>query len=566
MSRGENIPRANSKPPSGLLRLPTVYQALLTRRYLFSKIMPWLATIAVALCSFLTLTSWSIMGGFLNVFLEIGRKLEGDVSITWPTVGFGHYDELIKRLEQDPAVEAAAPMIRAFGMISLPDDRAFGVTVQGIDERFAKVSAYADAVYWRPMTTPLRKDPNGEDPRLDPNWPSKMERDLSRAGTLDGRPVDPPVPGSFRSWDQMLKDGLSLTVRNPRTGVVEPAAVPGIELAGIARRKPGGWYLSPAVLGTRSSDGHGRWSSAFMPSRSVVINMLPVDTGGRSLTTTSIRLPVANEFRGGFFEVDKNNVFIPLATMQKMLKMEAGERVATPTNPFEIDPATGEPPAPKVVASVPAKVTTVLVKAKPGVSAERLRERCLAVYQQFASDFDGQVPTFQQITQSDSISTWERNFAMFIGQVKRETVTVLMLLTIISGVCSILILTIFWSMVSEKTKDIGILRSVGCSSAGVAWLWLRYGLVIGISGAGLGLLMACLLVWNINDVHEWLGRAFGISVWDPETYYLPEIPNKVEPLKAAIVGCSALGFSVLGALIPAVRAARMDPVRALRFE
>ncbi|MBY0310808.1 MAG: FtsX-like permease family protein [Phycisphaerales bacterium] len=543
-----------------------MYQSLLTRRYLFSKIMPWLATIAVALCSFLTLTSWSVMGGFLNIFLEIGRKLEGDVSIVWPTVGFGHYEELIQRLEKDPAVEAAAPMIRGFGMISLPDDRAFGVTVQGIDERFAKVSAYGDALFWRPMAKPVPKDALGEDPRLDPEWPMRMERDLRNSPMIDGRPNDPPEPGSFRSWEQMLKDGQTLTVRNPRTGAIEPAAVPGIELAGIAKRRPGGWYSAPAVIGTRRSDGQNRWSSAFMPSRSVVINMLPVDAGGRSLTTTSIRLPVANEFRGGFFEVDKNNVFVPLATMQKLLKMEAGEKVETPSNPFEIDPATGEPPAPKVVGQTTAKVTMVLVKAKPGVKAEELRERCMAVYQQFASDFDGQVPTFQQMVQNDNISTWERNFAMFIGQVRRETVTVLVLLTIISGVCSILILTIFWSMISEKTKDIGILRSVGCSSAGVAWLWLRYGLVIGVSGAGLGLLMACLLVWNINEVHDWLGRAMGIAVWSQETYYLPEIPSKVEFGKAAIVGGSALVFSVLGALIPAVRAARMDPVRALRFE
>ncbi len=544
-----------------------MYQSLLTRRYLFSKIMPWLATIAVALCSFLTLTSWSVMGGFLNVFLQIGRKLEGDVSITWPTVGFGRYDELIARLEKDPAVEAAAPMIRGFGMISLPDDRAFGVTVQGIDERFAKVSGYADALHWRPLEEPVKKDVNQEDPRLDAEWPRRMERDLRAAKEQGGRPVDPPPLGSFRTWEQMYADGLSLSVRNPRTGVAEPAAVPGIELAGIAQRQAGGWYRAPALIGTRRSDGQDRWSSGFLPSRSVVINMLPVDASGRSLTTTSIRLPVANEFRAGFFEVDKNNVFIPLATMQKLLKMEAGERIEPGSDdPFAIDPLTGEPPKPKVIADVPAKVTTVLVKARAGVSAEELRERCLAVYQQFAADFDGQVPSFQQMVQGRNISTWERNFAMFIGQVKRETVTVLMLLTIISGVCSILILTIFWSMVSEKTKDIGILRSVGCSSLGVAWLWLRYGLVIGVCGAGLGLLMSCLLVWNINEVHDWLGRTLDITVWSPETYYLPDIPSTVEFSKAAIVGGAALGFSVLGALIPAVRAARMDPVRALRFE
>src|SRR6185295_6230755 len=132
---------------------------------------------------------------------------------------------------------------------------------------------------------------------------------------------------------------------------------------------------------------------------------------------------------------------------------------------------------------------------------------------------------------------------LFIGQVEKETVTVLMLLLVVSLVCTVLILSIFWSMVSEKTKDIGILRSVGCSRTGVAWIWLRYGAVIGVVGAMIGLLGGSAIVWNINPIHEWLGRAAGIQVWDPSVYYLPEIPNHVKPLIAAIVGSSAILLS-----------------------
>lgn len=57
-----------------------------------------------------------------------------------------------------------------------------------------------------------------------------------------------------------------------------------------------------------------------------------------------------------------------------------------------------------------------------------------------------------------------------------------------------------------------------------------------------------------------------MQVWDPKVYYFTQIPNKVDPVHAAIVLGAGVGFSVLGALVPAVRAARMDPVRALRFE
>jgi lipoprotein-releasing system permease protein len=73
-------------------------------------------------------------------------------------------------------------------------------------------------------------------------------------------------------------------------------------------------------------------------------------------------------------------------------------------------------------------------------------------------------------------------------------------------------------------------------------------------------------VWNINPIHEWLGRAFGLSLWDPKVYYFSEIPRHVEPVKAMIVVIGAVVFSVIGALVPALRAASYDPVKSLRFE
>ena len=71
---------------------------------------------------------------------------------------------------------------------------------------------------------------------------------------------------------------------------------------------------------------------------------------------------------------------------------------------------------------------------------------------------------------------------------------------------------------------------------------------------------------NINPIHEWLGTALGLYVWDPRVYYFTQIPSKVEPVRALVVGLSGVMFSLVGAIVPAVRAAAMKPVSALRFE
>ena len=69
-----------------------MYQSLLTRRYLTSKVMPLLASAAVMLCVAMELITWSVMGGFLNQLIESGRSLIGDVEISRPQTGFAHYD------------------------------------------------------------------------------------------------------------------------------------------------------------------------------------------------------------------------------------------------------------------------------------------------------------------------------------------------------------------------------------------------------------------------------------------------------------------------------------------
>ena len=168
----------------------------------------------------------------------------------------------------------------------------------------------------------------------------------------------------------------------------------------------------------------------------------------------------------------------------------------------------------------------------------------------------------------DYIYTWDNKpgLAQLIAAVRKETVLVLVLFSIISLVAVVLILTIFWSIISEKTKDIGILRAVGAGRVGVAWLFVRYGLAIGIVGSLVGGALAYVIVTNINPIHEWLGKQLGLYIWDPSVYYFTEIPSRVEPDKALIVLAGGVLFSALGALIPAARAASMNPVRALRFE
>jgi lipoprotein-releasing system permease protein len=137
---------------------------------------------------------------------------------------------------------------------------------------------------------------------------------------------------------------------------------------------------------------------------------------------------------------------------------------------------------------------------------------------------------------------------------------------IISIVAVFLVFCIFYMIVAEKTRDIGIIKSVGATNLGVAQIFLGYGLAIGLLGAGFGLLIAYLIVHNINQLHAWLTRLMGVPIWDPRTYIFNTIPNTMQAQDVFWIVSVAILSALVGAVVPAIRAARMNPVEALRWE
>ncbi len=164
------------------------------------------------------------------------------------------------------------------------------------------------------------------------------------------------------------------------------------------------------------------------------------------------------------------------------------------------------------------------------------------------------------------VKTWEQRQGPLLAAVDVESSILNILLFLIITVAGFGILAIFFMIVVEKTRDIGILKALGASSSGVMSIFLTYGLLLGMVGAGAGVGVGLLFVYYINQIEAFITYTTGREVFPEKIYYFKDIPTHVEPFTIVWVTFGAVMIAVLASVLPARRAAQLRPVQALRYE
>ena len=164
------------------------------------------------------------------------------------------------------------------------------------------------------------------------------------------------------------------------------------------------------------------------------------------------------------------------------------------------------------------------------------------------------------------INTWEEKQGPLLAAIGVEKGILNVLLFMIVGVAGFGILAIFSMIVVEKTRDIGILKALGASNAGVMRIFLSYGLLLGLVGAGLGTILGLLFTYNINAIEKFLTKLTSHELFPRDIYYFSDIPTDIQTMSVVLVNVGAVAIAVLFSVLPALRAAMLHPVRALRYE
>jgi lipoprotein-releasing system permease protein len=164
------------------------------------------------------------------------------------------------------------------------------------------------------------------------------------------------------------------------------------------------------------------------------------------------------------------------------------------------------------------------------------------------------------------IATWKDVNSSLVGAIDVEKNVMFLILTLIILVAALNIISGLIMLVKDKSGDIAILRTMGATRGAVMRIFFIAGASIGITGTLLGFLIGVVFCANIETIRQFLSSLTGTTLFNPEIYFLSRMPAEMDTHEVTAVVLMALALSFLATLYPSWRAARLDPVEALRNE
>ncbi|MFM8414816.1 MAG: ABC transporter permease [Planctomycetota bacterium] len=353
-------------------------------------------------------------------------------------------------------------------------------------------------------------------------WREKLDAERAAGGDAAAGPGNP-----VRPVDQQVDAVLAATA----DAAAEPAAGRPADPFRQARPEEG-TRMDPAkeqftgvvpgigLASFRDSSGVDRF--LVLPGDDVKVTFPTAGTPPKAVSDT---FTIVDFYESKMSEYDSNFVFVPIAALQRMRGM--------------IDPQSGL-----------ASVNSIQIKLQPGADLDEVRDR---LRKAFPADLY-------------AVATWKDKQGPLLAAVDMEMAVLNILLFLIIAVAGFGILAIFFMIVVEKTRDIGILKSLGARASGVAGIFLGYGLFLGIVGAGAGLALGLAIALNINTIRAGVEWCTGQRVFDPSIYYFFKIPTIVDPVTIAWIVAGVIAIAVASSVLPAWRAAGLHPVEALRHD
>ena len=339
-----------------------------------------------------------------------------------------------------------------------------------------------------------------------------LKKSLRRQGLLPGEPVF-DVPGSGETVGGFVGIGV---VAEPDENTDE------YDFDAVEKTMIGQKVV--LITGTETAEGSAGLSSSD-------------DAGGGEarFRRRNIRFVVSDIVFTGVYPLDKDFVYLPIEELQRTLYPDEARPIAD----------------------------QVHIKLASDVPVETALAQIRGVWEVFASE---ELGWKSYLIKYADIETAGQMQSRYVAELMKQMGVLLLIFGVVSIGVVLLVFCIFYMIVRLKQKDVAILKSCGAASGSVVLVFVGFGTCVGLVGAGLGTLVGYIVTRNVNTIEEWIRIVFGLKLWKSSVYMFSDIPSEVNWDWALIIVLSAVAAVVVGALIPAIVAARTVPADVLRYE
>jgi ABC-type lipoprotein release transport system permease subunit len=475
----------------------------LALRYLQRRWVNVLGTIGVIVAVWSLIVVRGVFSGFIEDIRTDVRRSSPDLLVTSLPHGTS-FASLEEALKGDPDVVALAPRLRHYGTFF---QRTGNSALQSVELEFSNVDSSFVQI--------LGIDPARE--RTVTPFDDWLERARRRTG-LGGADHAAPELGP----ELQVPAKQELRARR-RLGLATPADEESFR------------SLWPGILLGRDRTRYNRTITIGTPLDLLSVDYVAKESGGGARAVTLQRtFAFAGTFSTGARLFDDSMALVPIEPLRSMLGHDAYDEAS-------ID-----------------LCTDVAVRATAGLSIEQLRV--------VAARLTDKARAVLPKDSKPETLTWEQQNAVFLDAVDTERAMTTLVLLAVMLIAAFLIFATLHMMVTQKTKDIGILLALGGSPRGIGQIFTRCGIVIGSLGVALGVGLGLLTLWNLNGINDWLFEQTGFELFPRTLFDLPKVPYRIENEWTIAVAIGSFLLTLLVAWLPARKAARMQPVKALSYE
>ncbi len=208
------------------------------------------------------------------------------------------------------------------------------------------------------------------------------------------------------------------------------------------------------------------------------------------------------------------------------------------------------------------RASWIHIKFKQGTNIEEGCRQVRQMWGKFYDEYKGKDNA--DLLSQVSVQSWKEHRRESIAGMEKEQAMLMMMFGLVGLTTVFIVYVVFYMIISHKTKDIGILKSIGASCGDVIVLFLGFAAGLGVIGSAVGVAGGMLFLRNINRIEGWLFERFGFQLWDRTIYAIGEIPHRLDlTMLVVVTGCAILAC-LAGAVLPSVGAARARPADVLQ--